>query len=282
MLEKNNQRNKKILAMYKNGNTLQAIGNGFGITRQRTQQIAFAGIKKEIAKEKGLNYQTEIENKTDKRFNGKTHKIIKFISKNREKAGIEKQRKKIRSKMKLLPHYSTFFTFKDYAAAIKICPATIKYYFPNIARKLASKKGKKDPKVKQKIKSFAHYSKFSSMNKYADAIGIDRRTIKKYYPAIAKKLFEKWKNSTHITNCRICGKKLSSYAKTCRVCLNKKTKEDIAEQMKALPHYSTFPSLQNYANAIPRTADTLKKYFPRIAKELTGKSFKKKYLRDKS
>lgn len=184
----NNQRNKKILALYKNGKTFQAIGDIFGITRQRTQQIAFWELEKEIAEKKGLNYQTELQIKKNKRFAGKAHKIVKNISKNRGKTEDKKRKEKIRLKMKLLPHYSKFFTFKEYAAAIKIDPKTIRYYFPDIAGRLASKRGKKDPKVKQKIKSFIHYSKFSSMKKYADAIGIDRRTIEKYYPNIAKKL----------------------------------------------------------------------------------------------
>lgn len=129
--------------MYRSGKTFQEIGDSFGITRQRTQQITFGVIKKEIAKEKGLNYRTERENMADRRFAGKTHRLIGFISKNRGKIADEKRRKIIKSKMKLLPNYSNFFTLRDYAAAMKVNPATIRYYLPGIARKIANKKVKK-------------------------------------------------------------------------------------------------------------------------------------------
>lgn len=262
--------------LYKSGQTFQAIGNSFGFTRQRTQQIVFKEIEKEIAEKKGLNYKIEIKNNAKNPFAHEAHKVINDILKNKGKADFEKQKKLLRSKMKLLPHYSTFFSFKDYSAAAKIDPKMIRFYFPDIALKLAGKRGKKDPKVMRKIKEFTHYSKFSSMNKYEAAIGIDRRTIRKYCPSIAKKFFKKWSNSALAARCRICGKKLSGYsAKTCQFCLNEKIKNEIIDQMKFLPSYSTFPNYHSYCVAISRTADTMEKYFPHIAKELINKKRKK-------
>ena len=145
-----NQRDKKILNMYKKEKTLREIGGVFGVTRSRIQQIVFNGFKKEIAEKRGLNYRLadgKVSAKIKKSLTAAAHKEIDRISKNRlnslAKKHREKMRKKIRAKMKSLPHYSKFFTLDGYAAALKMHPGIIRMYFPDIAGELVNKKKKK-------------------------------------------------------------------------------------------------------------------------------------------
>lgn len=268
--------------MHKSGKTYQKIGDVFGITRQRAQQITFDELKKEIAEEKGFDYQFVFDKKTDNPSAGKTRKLVKIILKNRRNLAAENQREKIReeirAKMKLVPHYSTFFTFRAYTKALKINEERVRRYFPDIAKKFIRKKGKKDPKIVLKIESCAHYSKFPSMNKYAEAIGIKNVTLKKYCPDVAKIFSDKRFKHGRVNNCQICGKKINYTTKTCSACLGEKTKKEIIGQMKMLPHYSTFSSLHSYSNAIFRDQETLKKYFPQIAEKLLYKRRKKNKL----
>lgn len=138
---KEQERNNKILDMYKNGATLQKIGTIFKFSRARAQQIVFRGIKKQI-----------IENLKIKRLKKEEKKLLDFAVKeeireifsrrmniNKKKRGILIS-KSIMAKMKLIPHYSQFLTFRDFYGALGEFAPRIKRYFPEIAEYFLNKR----------------------------------------------------------------------------------------------------------------------------------------------
>ncbi len=124
MNKKNKQRNEEILEMCKRGKTFREIGEIAGITRQRAHQIAFNGLKKEIAEGNKLNYQSALGSKADNLLAKETHKIIGFISKSRKISEIEKKRKNQR-KDKINSSLFKIFYFKKLCKSFK---NTLEYY----------------------------------------------------------------------------------------------------------------------------------------------------------
>lgn len=135
------ERNKKILDMYKNGMTLEKIGVIFKFSRSRAQQIIFGEIKNQI-----------IEKLKIKRLKKQEKRLLNFAAKEEIKEifsrriNVDRKKKEdlasksIMAKMKLIPHYSQFLTFRSFYSALGELEPRIKRYFPEIVEYFSDKR----------------------------------------------------------------------------------------------------------------------------------------------
>lgn len=130
------RRNKKILDLYKAGETLEEIGRQFAFTRSRAQQVVVSELKKDILKRFGLKKLTKDELVL---LDSAVKEEIKEISVKRKEREEKKIKDKIELKMQKLPHQSSFLALSTYEKALGESPGTIKKYFPDIAKDLKQK-----------------------------------------------------------------------------------------------------------------------------------------------
>lgn len=133
-------REQIMLKMYEEGRTLQEIAYEFSFSRSRAQQIIIKEIKKIIEEEFNFIPSSREE---EMQLNVAAKERMADIYLTRRKLKNEYRDKeiiaRIKSKMKKLPHYSTFSTLYNYANALEENSIDVKKYFPEIANELFDK-----------------------------------------------------------------------------------------------------------------------------------------------
>lgn len=129
------KRNQKAFKMYEEGKTFQEIANAFGTSRQMAQLMIASKFKKEIKKKYKKVNLTEEENrllnvaiKNEVRNILFEKKMIRFKNKR------EERKKKLKAKMKLLPHHSKFLTLESYIEALGTSRYVFRASFPKMAK----------------------------------------------------------------------------------------------------------------------------------------------------
>ncbi len=129
-------RDAQIFALYKSGKTLQEIGNIFGFSRARAQQIIIKEVKSKIKREFNLGKLSGEEKiLLDVAVREEMQEIV-LKSRSSREAG---ERERIGRKIEAQP-FDRFTVFSDYAKALGENHALIRKYFPEIADSIVSKR----------------------------------------------------------------------------------------------------------------------------------------------
>ena len=154
-MKSSNSRGKQLFDLYKSGKTLADIGEIYGITRSRVQQIILKEVKKEILDDLNITYKLSAEEMLVLHEAAK-NQIQEILSDKRADKfnNLSNQvKERINKKMKLLPNYSFFDSLAAYADALGEQSYILKKYYPEIVADISNRQKSKWSKYYQKCRS---------------------------------------------------------------------------------------------------------------------------------